>query len=160
MELVYFLHAEGTDLVKIGWTADLDRRFDTLQTGCPHVLRLLGVHIGPREVERVYHRDLAAYRQRGEWFFLTHEVRRWLSASLNMHYESRHAVWEFHMGRMTDDVRSTDYRLWSQDVESFDGKPRFEHSLIDPIENAEMIPAIDDLLDEEREAAQREADCE
>lgn len=95
MELVYFIHAEGTDLVKIGWTSDLDRRFDQLQTASPHTLHLLGVHVGPREVETIYHRDLAPYRQRGEWFFLTREVRRCFCVTLSRHSESARRYSQF-----------------------------------------------------------------
>jgi hypothetical protein len=97
---VYFIHAEGTDLVKIGWTADIARRFDQLQTASPHPLRLLAVHAGGREIETLYHRNLQPYRQRGEWFFLTQELRRWLAIAMQSHAASKNIVWRFHYDRI------------------------------------------------------------
>jgi hypothetical protein len=117
---VYFLHAEGTNLVKIGWTGDLDRRFHQLQTASPHRLWLLGVHLGDKDVERVYHADLQPYRQRGEWFFFTREMRRFLSLSLAQG-EAGTAWWQFHMNRIHDDADAAVYRAWIEEVQSFDG---------------------------------------
>jgi hypothetical protein len=125
--LVYFLHAEDTNLVKIGWTADLDRRFDQLQTACPHKLRLLGVHIGPREVETIYHRDLAPYRQQGEWFFLTREMRRFVMAGLGQHSESKSyamSFWYSMTGAKTaDEIEnlSADIEEWQEKATAFAG---------------------------------------
>lgn len=128
---VYFIHAEGTDLVKVGWTADLDRRFDQLQTASPHRLRLLGVHIGLKDVERVYHRDLQPYRQRGEWFFLTPEVRRWLSVCLNRHSESHSLFFHFHLNRVHDEDAAREQLKWQESLESFMGIPGSQPSRMD-----------------------------
>lgn len=120
---VYFLHAEGTDLVKIGWTKDLKRRFDQLQTASPHRLRLLGVHIGLKAIEAIYHRDLQPYRQRGEWFFLTREVRRWLMKCLNAHSESHSLCWRFHLNQISSDLDAAEHRAWEEETGSFAGTP-------------------------------------
>jgi hypothetical protein len=95
IECVYFIHAEGTNLVKVGWTRDLSGRFRQLKTASPHPLILLAIHPGSSDVEALYHRDLAPYRQRGEWFFLTSEVRRWLMLFLRDRFSQEwHRIWK------------------------------------------------------------------
>jgi hypothetical protein len=149
---VYFLHAEGTNLVKVGWTGDLDRRVHQLQTASPHKLRLLGVHLGDKDVERVYHKDLQPYRQRGEWFFLTHEVRRWLSRCLNMHYEAMRACCRFHSDTVADDREAArDHYEWASEVESFNGERDSTPSVLYCGDVAEVIEGIDGLRESEAE---------
>ncbi len=138
--LVYFLHAEDTNLVKIGWTADLDRRFDQLQTACPHKLRLLGVHIGPRDVETIYHRDLAPYRQQGEWFFLTREMRRFVIAGLGQHSESKSYAMSFRFSKLNSpqtiadiDEQAADIEEWIEKATAFAGVPGSQRSWLDNV---------------------------
>ncbi len=136
--LVYFLHAEHTNLVKIGWTADLNRRLDQLQTGCPHKLRLLGVHIGPRKVEMVYHRDFAVYRQQGEWFLLTREMRRFVIAGLGQHSESKtYAMnyWFSNTGTTFEEIdeQAADIEAWKEKATSFAGVPGSQPSWLDDV---------------------------
>lgn len=70
--MIYFAHAEGTDLVKIGFTAgDPAKRVGELQTGCPHKLVLLASIEGSEQDEAKWHRDFAADRLNGEWFRLS-----------------------------------------------------------------------------------------
>jgi hypothetical protein len=151
IECVYFIHADGTNLVKIGWTADLQRRFDQLQTASPHRLRLLAVHIGPREVEKAYHRDLAPYRQRGEWFFLTHEVRRWLVRCLNSHYESNSVCFYFHYERIRSEEDAREHEEWATETESFNGIPGSQPSLIDQFQAKEVIEGFEGLIEESKD---------
>lgn len=78
---IYVLHAVTTNLVKIGYTAEDNplRRLGTLQTGCPHRLRVLTYVPGaPRSLERDLHlqfrqkRNVLAGR---EWFDLDETER-------------------------------------------------------------------------------------
>lgn len=114
-ELVYFLHAEGTDLVKIGWTRDFPYRLAELQTACPHQLFLLGVHEGPRQLEAYYHKDLAAYRQKGEWFFLTKEVRRWLSRSLGAKNRALRFAYLYRLAKSPERIAEIEDQLQMED---------------------------------------------
>lgn len=69
---VYFAHAVGTELVKIGFTGgDPAERLRGLQTGCPHRLELIAVIPGGESDEGRWHEDYAADRVNGEWFRLT-----------------------------------------------------------------------------------------
>lgn len=67
-EWVYFIRAEGGGPIKIGRSADPDKRLRELQTGHPYPLRVVGMASGGRELEAALHRILCDYRLMGEWF--------------------------------------------------------------------------------------------
>lgn len=70
--MIYFAQADGTDLVKIGFTAgDAIERVSDLQTGCPHKLSVLAAVEGGERDEARWHKEFAAERVQGEWFRLT-----------------------------------------------------------------------------------------
>lgn len=70
--MIYFAHAVGTDLVKIGFTAgDPTKRLKELQTGCPQRLELLAAIDGTEADEGRWHKDFERDRAHGEWFKLT-----------------------------------------------------------------------------------------
>lgn len=70
--MIYFAQADGTDLVKIGYTGgDPAKRIGELQTGCPYKLVLLASIEGNEQREARWHKDFAADRVSGEWFKLT-----------------------------------------------------------------------------------------
>lgn len=66
--VVYFIEAEATDLVKVGFTTGLPKRMADLRTALPIALRLIAEVKGTRAKEFEIHRDLAPHRIRGEWF--------------------------------------------------------------------------------------------
>lgn len=63
---VYFAESDG--YVKIGYSTDVDRRMESLQTMCPHGIKLLHVEPGTMQTEKEWHRAYAEYRHNGEWF--------------------------------------------------------------------------------------------
>jgi len=65
---VYFIEAEGTGLVKIGFAKDPKRRLYDLSTMSPVPLVLLATIPGGRERETQLHRMLDDFRHHGEWF--------------------------------------------------------------------------------------------
>lgn len=68
-QFVYFIQADESGPIKIGFTADDPRRrLASLQTGNPAALRLLGAIKGTFADERRFHSDLAEWRLQGEWF--------------------------------------------------------------------------------------------
>lgn len=70
--MIYFAHAIGTDLVKIGFTAgEPAKRLKELQTGCPQRLELLAAIEGTEADEGRWHKDFERDRTHGEWFKLT-----------------------------------------------------------------------------------------
>lgn len=69
--LIYIIHAEGTGFVKIGTSREPERRLGEIQTGCPHVCRIVHTVPGTREIESGVHRRLAPNRAAGEWFLFT-----------------------------------------------------------------------------------------
>ena len=70
--VVYLLQAQGLQWIKIGWTANLERRLEGFRTASPLLLTLLRVipTATPVALERQLHERYAAYRQHGEWFAL------------------------------------------------------------------------------------------
>lgn len=73
-DCVYFMHAIGTDRVKIGWAAVLGARINTISAGCPFPIRILGTLSGRGEVEADIHAQFNHLRVHGEWFLLTSEL--------------------------------------------------------------------------------------
>lgn len=64
--MIYFIRCK--DLVKIGYTNSVSKRFASLQTGSPYDLYLLAMDTGNRKLEKLYHRLYEKYHERGEWF--------------------------------------------------------------------------------------------
>jgi hypothetical protein len=67
--MIYFAEAIGVGHIKIGFTdGDAAVRLDTLQTGSPVPLRLLGTRPGTLDDEKDLHRRFAGALVHGEWF--------------------------------------------------------------------------------------------
>jgi hypothetical protein len=72
---VYFIQAgesdaDGSALVKIGFTTDVASRMRQLQTASPMRLKVLDQVIGTHAIEAYFHRLLRARHVQGEWFKL------------------------------------------------------------------------------------------
>ena len=70
---VYLIHAEHTNLYKIGRTSDVQRRFRELSaTKGPHEYKLLKAVATKDcvETEKKMHHTFARFRRNGEWFEL------------------------------------------------------------------------------------------
>lgn len=65
---VYVIWAQGTSKIKMGISADPEKRLRHLQTASAEKLMILGKWPGSRHMERALHRELSQYRQNGEWF--------------------------------------------------------------------------------------------
>jgi hypothetical protein len=78
---VYVLAARRVNAVKIGFTADVDRRVKTLRAMSPAPLVIVAVVEGSRGDEAILHRRFAPYRLHDEWYRLTPECRQLLAAT-------------------------------------------------------------------------------
>lgn len=67
---VYFIRAVGTSRIKLGFSAEPEKRLRELQTASPNRLVLLAKWPGTVAIERQLHKEFAEYRVRGEWFKL------------------------------------------------------------------------------------------
>lgn len=65
---VYFLFAEESNLIKIGSTKDVERRFCQIQCGSPEKLWIITALCALPCFEDFLHRRFAHDRVRGEWF--------------------------------------------------------------------------------------------
>jgi hypothetical protein len=74
--VIYFAEQIGGSLVKIGWTKGCPkRRVQSLQTGSPVELRLLGtIPAESIEDEKRLHTQFAELRVKGEWFKRSKEI--------------------------------------------------------------------------------------
>ncbi len=71
---VYVLKAGDTDMVKIGWTDDIEARVRDLQCAHWEVLKVIRTIDGFPWVERAMHRKFSAQRVLGEWFRFDQEM--------------------------------------------------------------------------------------
>jgi len=63
---VYFVLCQ--DLLKIGFSIDVDGRLAGMRTDNPFPLQLLGVIAGPVQLEKALHAVFNEHRHQGEWF--------------------------------------------------------------------------------------------
>jgi hypothetical protein len=66
--VIYFIRAVNSGTIKIGVSNDPKRRLESMQTGSPEPLELLGILPGGVDEERRLHGRFKAYRIHGEWF--------------------------------------------------------------------------------------------
>jgi len=63
---VYFLLSNN--LIKIGFTIDVQKRISCIRTMSPSPVKLLGFMEGGRDKESALHKKFASTRMHGEWF--------------------------------------------------------------------------------------------
>jgi DNA polymerase IIIc chi subunit len=66
--MVYFIYAQNSEKIKIGYTEDITARFANIQTCCPEELSLLVTAEGGEALEQKLHRKFKHLRVHGEWF--------------------------------------------------------------------------------------------
>lgn len=71
---VYFIQAEKDGSVKIGYTANIERRIKALQTSTPQKLELLAAIPASMAIEKSLHKKYKKYRISGEWFRSSQEL--------------------------------------------------------------------------------------
>ena len=76
--MIYAIRAVGTEFVKFGIAANVDRRLRHLQTGCPLELELVASCWGGRLEEMTIHMRLVRAKayHRGEWFRMCPEAEK------------------------------------------------------------------------------------
>lgn len=72
--MVYFIKAEETPYIKIGFTENLYARISDLQIGCPYKLKVVRTIEGSYREEKLLHTLFAAYHKSNEWFEITEEM--------------------------------------------------------------------------------------
>lgn len=80
IESVYFMRARGMPLVKIGWSNCVIARIEQMQTGCPFLLDVVAQIPGPMNLEKTLHKQFSACHFRGEWFYLTDHLAKFIHA--------------------------------------------------------------------------------
>lgn len=72
--MVYFIKAEGTPFIKIGYSENVHHRLTKMQADCPLQLTVIKVIEGDQESEKLLHKIFAAYHHKGEWFDITEKM--------------------------------------------------------------------------------------
>lgn len=78
---LYFIEAVNTGYIKIGRSANPDRRLAQLATGSPNALVILGKISGGAALESEIHRRFEVDRERGEWFRLSSDLKEFIKQS-------------------------------------------------------------------------------
>lgn len=65
---VYFFRTWDSGKIKIGFTSNLSRRLDQLESACGERLDQVYAFVGDRDMEQMLHRHFAEERLHGEWF--------------------------------------------------------------------------------------------
>lgn len=66
--MIYFISADETNKIKIGFSNDVKNRLKQLQTSCPFELKVLLLIEGDEAKEKELHIKFKKYRVNGEWF--------------------------------------------------------------------------------------------
>lgn len=77
---VYFIECAGR--IKVGYTADIIARVQTLSTAAPAPLKVLGSVDGTRSLEKAIHAKLKPFNNHREWFNDCPEVRELVASVL------------------------------------------------------------------------------
>lgn len=144
-DYVYFIQAVQSKNIKIGYTSDVQKRINTLQTGNSEPLVFLGYIQGTQREEHELHRRFFKTRLRkdGEWFAPSPDLLEYINSNcirLNSYPKSR----EIKLGELVNicskcehkrDILNMDYddKLWcalcGKEVEVDDGCPKFSLSV-------------------------------
>lgn len=67
-EYVYFIQQGDNGPIKIGYSAEPEKRLQTLSTASPYPLRILKTTEGGKSLEQTLHQRFAEFQLEGEWF--------------------------------------------------------------------------------------------
>lgn len=71
---VYFIQAQDSLAIKIGFAVDVESRLKTLQTGNSERLEVVGTVPGCIADEKALHAKFSLDHKRGEWFYASNEL--------------------------------------------------------------------------------------
>ena len=66
--MIYFIQQVKTGTIKIGYSDNINKRMQSLQSASPKKLILLGYIDGSKKLERLIHRFFHENQMEGEWF--------------------------------------------------------------------------------------------
>lgn len=67
---IYFVTAEGTNFLKIGYATDVASRIDQIRAGCPYPMRVIASIPGTKQDEHQLHLRFRQFHNHNEWFRL------------------------------------------------------------------------------------------
>jgi hypothetical protein len=81
---IYFI-GDGSGVVKIGYSRNVDKRLKVLATGSPRPLQVLLTIPGTRSDEGAFHAMFKAEHMHGEWFRLSSRIERFIASGGRTH---------------------------------------------------------------------------
>lgn len=75
---VYFAYSPDAKKVKIGYSNSPESRIQSLQTGSPVPLKIIGTIAGGQDVEKKLHEMFSRDHSHGEWFHMSEEIDRFI----------------------------------------------------------------------------------
>jgi hypothetical protein len=82
---VYFMHAVGTNTVKIGYTLNVESRLYQVRSSCPYYVRILFELPGSPRFEAELHSLFSKYKVRGEWFLVVGDLAAFIEQLNKLH---------------------------------------------------------------------------
>lgn len=80
VEMIYYVLCRTTNVVKIGSSVDVWRRFTAYETHSPTKLEIVAIEPGDRHREKELHILYSEYRTRGEWFSYTGRLYEYIAS--------------------------------------------------------------------------------
>lgn len=79
--MIYFLKERCSDYqIKIGYTNNIRKRLQDLQSGNPRKLEVMAIIEGDCDFERVLHNHFREYKTTGEWFKPSKSILKYIRA--------------------------------------------------------------------------------
>lgn len=73
--MIYFIITECENIVKIGVTTDVEKRFESIQTVSPLPVKIAAVCDGGLKAEKALHKHFAYCNCHHEWFYVEQELK-------------------------------------------------------------------------------------
>lgn len=80
---IYFIQIQGNGPIKIGISTNIRNRLNSLKSGVPYKLKLLGCMVGNREKEKIIHNKFKESRINYEWFGPTKKLLNFIKNNCN-----------------------------------------------------------------------------
>lgn len=108
--MIYFARDAERDAIKVGYSADVDKRLSSLQVGNPNRLEIVGLIAAEQRIEPIIHLQLYEGRIAGEWFWDRGVTMQWLM-DMTGGEPLRRNVWRLVGGR-------TVYSEWDEQTQT------------------------------------------
>ena len=92
--MIYFIQEDepGRDRIKIGYTINVYRRIENLESCSPSKLKCVLYFPGCRKTEKYYHEKFQNMRIRSEWFRFEGELKSFVLSNMGRSWSSKENI--------------------------------------------------------------------